>query len=183
MIFSNQKIRFSLFTIVAIMVLITFYAYNDYLDNYEQSLILKLNSIEKDFNFKSKQTLEMDSLLKEYDTNIKSLYLYGDAEFSLNKRIYDLGNKYKIVVQDIITDRRDYFLKYKEYININEIPVERQTSQIKLLGDFISIGSFMDDLSYLYNDIEIKDYRLELSEIKDREIFAYINIYNYKLKD
>ena len=183
MIFSNQKTRFSIFTIVTIIVLVTFYTYNDYLKDYEQNLILKLNFIKEDLNFKSRQTLEMDSLLKEYDTNIKSLYLFGDAEFSLNKRIYDLGNKYKIEVQDIITDRRDYFLKYKEYININEIPIERQTSQIKLLGDFISIGSFMEDLSYLYDDIEIKDYRLELTEIKDREIFAFINIYNYKLKD
>ena len=162
--------------------MVGFYIYNNYLKNYEQSLILKLNTINKVLSIRSSQTLEMDSLLANYDTNIKSLYLYADEGLSLNKRIYDLSSKYKIEVQDIITDRRDYFQKYRKSININEIPIERQTSQIKLIGDFISIGSFMADLSYLYNDIEIKDYRLELSEIKDREIFAYINIYNYKLK-
>ncbi|MCH7658823.1 MAG: type 4a pilus biogenesis protein PilO [Bacteroidetes bacterium] len=188
----DRTVFFSLISLIIISTL--WWIYADVWKNGSETSVLekKMDGIEKNFlmmaqiedtydevkNRHTVQTREFDSL----KATIPGFETYAEVLQSIRA----IANKQAIKIESFLPEMDDSFPALKTKLNYTGKHIERRPIQLRLYGNYLTIGLFLEEILRLEKTVNIHSIHLETvlneSEILscDLVLFAYIYFDEYK---
>ena len=188
----DRTVFFSLISLIIISTL--WWIYADVWKNGSETIVLekKMDGIEKNFlmmaqiedtydevkNRHTIQTREFDSL----KATIPGFETYAEVLQSIR----ELANKQGITIETFHPEMDDSFAALKTKLKFTGKHIERRPIQLRVYGNFLTIGSFLEEILRLEKTVNIHSIHLATdlnnSEILscDLVLFAYIYFDEYK---
>ncbi len=183
------------FSLISVIIISTiWWLYADVWQNGATTDVLekKMVAIEKNFDMMAQieesyddvknrhkiQTSEFESL----KTTIPGYNTYAEVLQSIR----EVANKQEIIIETFHPEMDDSFTALKTKLKFTGKHIERRPIQLRIYGNYMTIGSFLEDILRLEKTVNIHSILLE-TELNNSEIlscdlvlFAYIYFDEYK---
>jgi len=123
------------------------------------------------------------SKLAEFDT-LKTVIVYGqDAYIRHLEGIRNLAQKQNIQISTLSPSMEDSFPAIKSQLRFTKKHIERYPVQIRMLGDFLTIGAFLEELLALPVTVNIGRISMETELTSAGNLACEIILYTYVFLD
>ena len=96
--------------------------------------------------------------------------------------IRDLAKKHDIVVLSLNLRSGDTFPPLNQYTKIKKVPLERQSIDLSLNGEFLDIGPFFDAVEKQIKLVNLHSYKFSLDPNAARKVIADVVYYTYRME-
>ena len=178
----NQKTQYYLNLILIIFLLIIYIYDAKYVRRDIEIFETAISDIDMQLEAGSEVINDMNQVRQDFIKNKNTLAAYQISGNELMKEIQNLNllaDEMDIVLDDLEIDPRNTFPNIDQGQDGDQIVLERQSLSFNLSGNFLDIGTFIDDVQDNSTALRIKYCSIILDSLDPRGVIAELEYLTY----
>jgi hypothetical protein len=142
----------------------------------------KLGSMEQKFRSNKNITNEINNFQETYVEKKETIFssIISDIELENNiDRFRTMAKSLGLEIKGVKTGKHSIFPPYKKQILENEIPFDRYYLSFQITGNFLKIGSFMDNVKETSSNLSLGQCSFTLDGYDPRGVIAQVEYLTY----
>ena len=121
----------------------------------------------------------IEQLFEDKKIALKSYHISGSELANEIKKLNDLSKKNGLSVKNIETHSENTFPPLNDYLEDEKIPLKRHALSFKLTGNFLKIGTFMENLENNSSELHLEYCSFILDNEDPRGVVAQLQYLTY----
>ena len=182
----NPRIRFFVITGISVFVIVGFVWYNYVILSEIKSAEGITSGLDRELRVQNQvrqNIVDAQTSREDLISGLDHDVVHSPRENELAAvMIRDLAKKHDIVVLSLKLRSGDTFPPLNQYTKVKKVPLERQSIDLSLNGEFLDIGPFFDAVETQIKSVNLHSYKFSLDPNAARKVIADVVYYTYHME-